>query len=165
MRPSAAIDLVEKRDETLLDDFRQHLDRRWCTVELPADLPADMLANLGRIADFTARATWVKNLFEAGGIEALTSDGFASIEALTAAYKASGAQAAVIASSDAVYETEAVPAATALADAGCEILYLAGKPADAEKKAAYEGAGVTGFVHVGIDVVATLSDTLDRLGA
>jgi len=127
--------------------------------------PKIFLANLGRIADFTARATWVKNLFEAGGIEALTSDGFASIEALTAAYKASGAQAAVIASSDAVYETEAVPAATALADAGCEILYLAGKPADAEKKTAYEGAGVTGFVHVGIDVVATLSDTLDRLGA
>jgi methylmalonyl-CoA mutase len=70
----------------------------------------------------------------------------------------------VIASSDAVYEAEAVKAATALADAGCEILYLAGKP-DAEKKAAYESAGITGFVHVGVDVVATLGDALDRLGA
>lgn len=127
--------------------------------------PKVFLANLGRIADFTARATWAKNLFEAGGIEALTSDGFASIEALVSAYKASGALAAVIASSDTLYETQAVPAATALADAGCEILYLAGKPVDADRKAAYTAAGVTGFVHVGIDVVATLSDALDRLGA
>ncbi len=127
--------------------------------------PTVFLANLGRIADFTARSTWAKNVFEAGGIQALTNDGFASIEALSAAYKASGAQAAVIASSDAVYDEQAVKAATALADAGCEILYLAGKPADAEKKAAYAKAGVTGFVHVGIDVVATLSDALDKLGA
>jgi len=127
--------------------------------------PTIFMANLGRIADFTARSTWSKNLFEAGGITALVNDGFASIEALSAAYKASGAQAAVIASSDAVYEAQAVAAATALADAGCEILYLAGKPADAAAKAAYEEAGVTGFVHVGIDVVATLSDALDKLGA
>ncbi|MCE1235050.1 MAG: methylmalonyl-CoA mutase subunit beta [Hyphomicrobiales bacterium] len=127
--------------------------------------PKIFLANLGRIADFTARSTWAKNFFEAGGIEAITSDGFASIEALSCAYKASGALAAVICSSDAVYDEQAVAAATALADAGCEILYLAGKPADAEKKASYEGAGVTGFVHVGVDVAATLSDALDRLGA
>jgi methylmalonyl-CoA mutase len=127
--------------------------------------PKIFMANLGRIADFTARSTWSKNFFEAGGIAALTNDGFASIEALSAAYKASGAQAAVIASSDAVYEAQAVQAATALADAGCEVLYLAGKPADATVKAGYEGAGVTGFVHVGVDVVATLSDALDKLGA
>ena len=127
--------------------------------------PKIFMANLGRIADFTARSTWSKNFFEAGGIEALTNDGFASIEALSAAYKASGAQAAVIASSDAVYETQAVAAATALADAGCEVLYLAGKPTDAAAKDAYAAAGVTGFVHVGVDVVATLSDALDRLGA
>ncbi len=126
--------------------------------------PKVFMANLGRIADFTARATWSKNLFEAGGIEALVNDGFADLPALVQAYKASGAKAAVIASSDAVYDAEGVKAATALADAGCEILYLAGKP-DAEKKAALEAAGVTGFVHVGVDVVATLSEALDELGA
>ncbi|NLH82711.1 MAG: methylmalonyl-CoA mutase [Phyllobacteriaceae bacterium] len=127
--------------------------------------PTIFLANLGRIADFTARSTWSKNFFEAGGIAALTNDGFASIAALSQAYKASGAKAAVIASSDAVYDEQAVAAATALADAGCDVLYLAGKPADADKKAAYQKAGVTGFVHVGVDVAATLADALDRLGA
>jgi len=127
--------------------------------------PKVFLANLGRIADFTARATWAKNFFEAGGIEALTSDGFASLEALVAAYTASGAKAAVIASSDAIYDEQAVATAEALSKAGCKVLYLAGKPADAEKAAAYTAAGVTGFVHMGVDVVAVLSDALDRLGA
>lgn len=127
--------------------------------------PKIFLANLGRIADFTARSTWSKNFFEAGGIEALTNDGFASIEALSQAYRASGAQAAVICSSDAVYDEQAAGAAEALVGAGCRLLYLAGKPADAEKRAAYEAAGVTGFVHVGVDVAATLSGALDALGA
>ena len=127
--------------------------------------PKIFMANLGRIADFTARSTWARNFFEAGGIEAVTNDGFASIEALTAAYKASGAKAAVIASSDAVYDAQGVAAATALSDGGCEVLYLAGRPADAERQAAYTAAGVIGFVHVGVDVVATLAEALDQLGA
>ena len=32
--------------------------------------PKVFLANLGTLADFTARATFAKNFFEAGGIEA-----------------------------------------------------------------------------------------------
>ena len=39
--------------------------------------PKIFLANLGKPADFTARATFAKNFFEAGGIEAVTNDGFA----------------------------------------------------------------------------------------
>ena len=39
--------------------------------------PTVFLANLGRVADFTARATYAKNCFEAGGIAAVTNDGFA----------------------------------------------------------------------------------------
>jgi methylmalonyl-CoA mutase len=38
--------------------------------------PKIFLANLGTLAEFTARATFAKNFFEAGGIEALTNDGF-----------------------------------------------------------------------------------------
>lgn len=127
--------------------------------------PAIFLANLGRIAAFTARATWSKNFFEAGGIRALTNDGFASLDEMVAAFAASGTRAAVICSSDAVYAEQAVDAAAALKRAGAGPLYLAGKPADAETRAAYAAAGIDGFVHVGVDVVATLAETLDRLGA
>ena len=38
--------------------------------------PKVFLANLGTPAEFTARATFAKNIFEAGGIEAVTNDGF-----------------------------------------------------------------------------------------
>src|SRR5262249_22717615 len=40
--------------------------------------PEVFLANLGRPSDFTARATFAKSLFEAGGIAAVTNDGFGS---------------------------------------------------------------------------------------
>jgi len=127
--------------------------------------PKIFLANLGSIAAFTGRATWAKNFFEAGGIQAVTNDGFASLDAMVAAFTASGAKAAVLCSSDAVYAEQAVDAAAALKNAGASPLYLAGKPVDADAKAAYTAAGIQGFVHVGIDVVATLGETLDRLGA
>ncbi len=38
--------------------------------------PKVFLANLGTPSDFTARATFAKNFFEAGGIEAVSNDGF-----------------------------------------------------------------------------------------
>ena len=39
------------------------------------------------VADFTARATFAKNFFEAGGIEAVTNDGFPAATAMIAAFR------------------------------------------------------------------------------
>jgi methylmalonyl-CoA mutase len=39
--------------------------------------PKVFLANLGKVADFTARAMFAKNFYEAGGIDAPANDGFA----------------------------------------------------------------------------------------
>ena len=39
--------------------------------------PKVFLANLGKLSDFTARTLFAKNFFEAGGIEAVSNDGFA----------------------------------------------------------------------------------------
>lgn len=119
--------------------------------------PKVFLANLGPVAAFTARATFAKNFFEAGGVEALGNDGFASIDALTAAYKASGAKLACLCSSDAVYAEQAAAAAAALKSAGATV-YLAGRPGDLE--AALKEAGVTGYAYVGADVLAALKGAL-----
>ena len=54
--------------------------------------PKVFLANIGTPAEFNARATFAKNFFEAGGIEAVTNDGFADDEAMNKAFKASGAE-------------------------------------------------------------------------
>ena len=56
--------------------------------------------------DFTARATFAKSFFEAGGIEAVAGDGSASLDEMSAAFKASGARLACLCSSDEVYARE-----------------------------------------------------------
>ncbi len=122
--------------------------------------PKVFLANLGKLADFTARATFAKNFFEAGGIAAMTNDGFASRDAMAAAVKASGARLACLCSSDAVYETEAAEAAKALA--GATHVYLAGRPRALE--AALRAAGVGTFIFSGCGVLATLRAAHDMLG-
>ena len=89
------------------------------------------LANLGKLSDFTARAMFAKNFYEAGGIEALSNDGFKDQAEMIAAFKASGAKLACLCSSDKVYETQAAEAAKALTEAGA-IVHLAGRPGDNE---------------------------------
>ena len=121
--------------------------------------PTVFLANLGPVATHTARATFAKNLFEAGGLRATTSDrgaatGFGSADEAAADFAASGARLACICSSDKVYEEQAVAAAAALKAAGAAVVYLAGNPGD--RRAAEESAGVDEFVHVGVDVLAVL---------
>ena len=116
--------------------------------------PKMFLANLGKLADFTARTLYAKNFFEAGGIEAVTNDGFVSRDEMVAAFKASGATLVCLCSSDKVYAAEAVGAADALRAAGASHIYLAGRPGEIETE--LKAAGVQDFVYVGCDVVATL---------
>jgi methylmalonyl-CoA mutase len=118
--------------------------------------PKIFLANLGTPAAFTARATFAKNFFEAGGIEAVTNDGFESRDGLVAAFRASGAKLACLCSSDEVYAREAVETARALRAAGAAV-WLAGRPGALE--AALKEAGVCGFVFAGCDALAALRTT------
>ena len=115
--------------------------------------PKVFLANLGAISDFGARAAFAKNFFEAGGIEALTNDGFAEREKLVAAFGLSGAQLACLCSSDQIYAREATSATQALRTVGASV-WLAGRPGTLE--AALKQAGVSGFIFAGCDVLAAL---------
>jgi len=123
--------------------------------------PRIFLANLGTPAEFTARSTFAKNFFEAGGIEAIDSDG-ADAPTLAAAFKTSGASLACLCSTDKVYEKEAVAAAQALKAAGARSIYLAGRPR--EQEAALKAAGVQSFIYEGCDALATLRAAYGILG-
>jgi methylmalonyl-CoA mutase len=123
--------------------------------------PKVFLANLGKLADFTARTLFAKNFFEAGGIEALSNDGFANRGEMVAAFRASGATLACLCSSDKVYAAEAADAARALKGAGAHHIYLAGRPGELE--GALKEAGVRDFIYVGCDVLATLRAAHDSL--
>jgi methylmalonyl-CoA mutase len=123
--------------------------------------PKVFLANLGTAADFTARATFAKSFFEAGGIEAVDSEGFTDAASLAAAFKASGAPLACLCSSDKAYAAHAAAAAGALKAAGARHIYLAGRPG--EQEAAFRSAGVGDFIFAGSDAPATLRDAYQRM--
>ncbi len=124
--------------------------------------PKIFLANLGPPAAFSARAGFAQNFFAAGGIETVTNDGFAEHDAMAAAFRASGTRHACLCSSDEIYLAQAVAAAKALAAAGSQKIYLAGRPGDQDT--ALRAAGVAEFIHVGCDVPATLGAALESLG-
>jgi methylmalonyl-CoA mutase len=119
-------------------------------------------ASMGEIVDHNVRTTWIKNYLAAGGITALISDGYKTPEEAAAAFKASGATAACICSSDAVNAALAQPTADALKKAGAKLVLMAGRPGDAE--AALKAAGVDQFLFAGMDAVATLKGLQERLG-
>jgi methylmalonyl-CoA mutase len=153
IEPLASIRLAEPF-ERLRDASDAHLKKT-------GSRPKVFLANLGKLSDFTARATFAKNFYEAGGIEALSNDGFKDLAGMLTAFKASGAKLACLCSSDKVYEAEAVDAAKALCAAGA-IVHLAGRGGDHE--AAWRQAGVRTFVFMGCDALSTLQETHGSLG-
>ena len=117
--------------------------------------PRVFLANLGAPSDFTARAAFAKNFFEAGGIEAVQSS---STKDVARDFQASGARLACLCSSDETYAREAGAAAQALKDAGAAHIYLAGRPRDT---APYSEAGVGTFIFSGGNAIAVLTTAHD----
>jgi len=122
--------------------------------------PRVFLANLGPIAAFTARATFAKNFFEAGGIEAVMNDGFSDQDKLRQAYADSQAKLSCICSTDEIYEKHAVETAQTLRTAGSILIYLAGRPGEREEE--LTRAGITTFIFAGCDTLKVLSRALDE---
>ena len=149
--------LPVRRDAEAFEALRDRADDITAKRGKPASV---FLANLGPISAFTARATFAKNFFEVGGIEAPGNDGFLDDESLVQAFKASGAKLVCLCSSDALYAERAVATAQALAKAGANHIYLAGRPGEME--AAFKSAGILSFIYVGCDVVALLDDALKQ---
>jgi methylmalonyl-CoA mutase len=123
--------------------------------------PRIFLANLGTPSDFTARATFAKNFFGAGGIETAGKDSFSNGDQVVEAFKASGATLACLCSSEAVYARQGAAAAKALTVAGARYVYLVGRPDKTEKE--LRESGVNTFIHAGCDAVATLKAAHDML--
>ena len=121
--------------------------------------PKVFLATLGRQAEFTARATFAKNFFEAGGIEAVFGPETEDSRSIVKAYRESGAKLACLCSSDRIYCDAAAAVALALQGAGAT-LYLAGRPGELEEE--LRKAGVTRFIFAGCDMLGSLQRALEE---
>jgi methylmalonyl-CoA mutase len=159
---SAAIRFEPLSAIRLAAPFERLRDRSDRTLKQTGKRPAVFLGNLGTAADFTARATFARSFFEAGGIEAIDSEGFADPAALVAAWRASGAELACLCSSNKVYAGHAVAAAQALRSAGARHIYLAGR-AKGEQEAALHTAGISEFIFAGCDALALLQKAYEKM--
>lgn len=159
-KPKASIPALEpRRFAAPFEELRDATDE-WQVRN--GQRPRAFLVNLGPVAHFTARATYAKNFFEAGGIEAISSDGFSDVNSAVAAFQASGAKIAVLCSSDKLYPEFVPKAAAALKAAGARIVVLAGNPGDNEP--AWRAAGVDRFIFIKCDVLETLRTILREEG-
>jgi methylmalonyl-CoA mutase len=145
----------------LASPFERLRDRSDQMLKVSGKRPRVFLANLGTAADFTARATFAKSFFGAGGIEAVDSDGFTDTAALAATFKGSGAPLVIICSSDKLYSQLAVDAAKALKAAGAKHIYSAGRAGELE--AALREAGTTEFIVAGGDALAVLQKAYELM--
>lgn len=125
--------------------------------------PKVFLANLGPVSAFTARATFAKNFFEAGGMEAVTNDGFSDNDKLKSAYLDSKAQLSCICSSDDIYAAHAQDAANTLQACGSSLIYLAGRPGAHEEQ--WIRTGIDAFIHAGCDILKALNEALEKASA
>lgn len=146
----------------LSEPFERLRDRSDRFLASTGARPKIFLANLGAAADFTARATFAKSLFEAGGIQAIDGKGGEDPVAVATAFKESGASLVCLCSSDKVYVRLAGAAAQALRAAGARHIYMAGRPD--EQETALRAAGLTSFVFAGDDALVTLNEAYTRMG-
>ena len=124
--------------------------------------PRVFLANLGPVAHHTARATYSKNFFEAGGFEVVGNDGFSEASDAAAAFAESGANIAVLCSSDKLYLDFVPQVAPALKERGARTVVLAGAPG--ENAEAWQKAGVDRFIFIKCNVLETLRELLKEEG-
>jgi methylmalonyl-CoA mutase len=114
------------------------------------------LANMGPLSQHKARADFTTGFMEVGGFEVLKNDGFNSAQAAAEAAIASGAQVAVICSTDDSYPELVPPLARAIkAKAPNMLVILAGLPAP-EFKDAYMEAGMDDCIHIRADCLSMI---------
>lgn len=157
--PASVQPLARERLSEPFEALRDRADRWLAEV---GRRPRVFLANLGPIAEHKARAGYAHNFFEAGGFEVLGNDGFASAQDAADAFAGSGAELCALCSSDAIYADMAEAAGRAVAQKGAKAVVLAGSPG--EREAAYRAAGVSDFIHVGVNLVESLRALLARAG-
>ena len=132
------------------EELRDASDRLRATT---GERPKIFLACLGKPADFNAPAMFAKNLFAAGGIEAVSSEGFTNHDLMLASFKASGAKLACVCGSNEIYAREGADAVRTLVAAGARV-YVAQAPPNLE--GSLRQAGVSDFIFPDCDALAVL---------
>ncbi len=119
------------------------------------------LVAVGEPAQWRGRVEFCRAYFGVGGFVAVETAGAVEVEEVARQFAATGARAAVICSSDAVYPGVVPRLVPALRAAGASVVLLAGRPKELVE--AMMAAGVDLFVQMGADAVVLLGELQRRL--
>lgn len=144
--------LPKRRYAGAFEQLRTRADRH---LEAHGELPTAFLATLGPIAAHTARASFARNLYAAGGIRSVDAGPTESTAQVVEAFTASGAKLACVCGTDKAYAEQLREVVAALREAGASAVVVAGKPAD--------DGGADGAVFTGCDAVAAVTEALETL--
>lgn len=119
------------------------------------------LVAVGEPAQWRGRVEFCRAYFGVGGFVAVETAGAVEVEEVARQFAATGARAAVICSSDAVYPGVVPRLVPALRAVGASVVLLAGRPKELVE--AMMAAGVELFVQMGGDAVVLLGELQRRL--
>jgi methylmalonyl-CoA mutase len=125
--------------------------------------PSAFLCNMGPLKEHKARADFSRGFLAAGGIEAISPEGFKTAGDAAGAFAQSGSKLAVLCSTDDNYPAlvpALVPALRAKVPAA--VIVLAGYPQ--EQVEAFKQAGVDEFIHIRADAAQVLKTLQSKLG-
>lgn len=151
--------LPVRRPAAAFEALRDRVDRYIASGQ-PA--PRAFLCNLGEIPKHKARASYATGFLNAGGLRVVDNEGFADVRAASEAFAAAQTSLVVICGSDDQYPEWIPTLVPELRARGAKQIIVAGRPGD--RQASDEQAGVTGFIFMGTDVVASLQQLLDAMG-
>jgi methylmalonyl-CoA mutase len=150
-KPATAVPLRRVRLGQDFDALRGASD---AYLERTGKRPIVFLAAIGSPAQYMTAAAYARNFLAAGGIAAAgdgeDTDGTAAVRA----FRSSGARIAVLCSDEAGYRGAGAGLASALTEAGAQLVYMVGRPPGDAGSAAADG--VKGFLYEGCDVLAIL---------
>ncbi len=127
-------------------------------IEKTGDNVKVFLCNMGPIPQHKARADFSASFMEVAHFDVLRNNGFATVDEAVDAAAASGADVAIICSTDDTYPELVPPIARGIkAKAPGMKVFLAGAPA-AEFKPSYDEAGVDEYIHVRANCLAILTN-------
>ncbi|MEO0055359.1 MAG: hypothetical protein RLZZ50_1306 [Verrucomicrobiota bacterium] len=128
--------------------------------------PRVFLAKMGPVRQHGARVDFSAGFFAPGGFEMVAKQSFANSEEAAEAAAESGAEVAVLCSTDETYPELAPGFAKALKAAAPAVsVVLAGLPADKAAQDAFTAAGFDLFIHLRAPVEETLAGLLKKIGA
>lgn len=127
--------------------------------------PKVFLAKMGLPIQHKARADFSAGFFSVGGFEVIATHRFDDVQSAAAAAVKSGAQIAVLCSTDETYPTLAPAFTQALEAAGGNLfVVLAGLPSDPALVASFREAGFDEFIHARANVQEMLASLLAKIG-